>query len=542
MTASDLVGWLEQLADADLDDVLRDWRVPSEVASIEAAAQWMRSDEAVSASLARTPSVDLTALTAGELTDSLTARGMHLIEGVSGRIPQHLEAREDAAELTEDERRLAADRAVTRTMQLSGAAASIADSPVRMTARGIPLASEQRARSAELTLDVPGWESLLDALRVAGFVDRTGKLIAVTPSGLRWLADAPEARWEALRERLLARLTLAERRLIETGAPGHLAETLPLADADTLARSARVRDDAEQLGLLQGGAPTGLQPADVGTRIPAPVHYVYLQPDLTIVAPGPLPRELEARISTMARPESRGIASSWRLTATSVQRALAAGETADGLLTVLGELSLTGVPQPVDYLVRDTERRFGDLLVQEHGGAARITTDAETQRRLLVDRSLVDIGVRVPLGAAVGDGVLLTDLPAADAVERLIEARYPALLADAAGKPVVPERVVADSPERTGLSNLTARLRGIGIDVASVEDSWLAERLTAAARAKTPVRVTVVSGTQTHRATIVPLSVANGRLRGRDVDHDLERTLPLRAITEIAGLPSSSSS
>lgn len=52
------------------------------------------------------------------------------------------------------------------------------------------------------------------------------------------------------------------------------------------------------------------------------------------------------------------------------------------------------------------------------------------------------------------------------------------------------------------------------------------------------MRVTVVSGSTAHVATVVPLSVANGRLRGRDVEHDIERTLPLRAISEVAGLPS----
>ena len=35
---------------------------------------------------------------------------------------------------------------------------------------------------------------------------------------------------------------------------------------------------------------------------------------------------------------------------------------------------------------------------------------------------------------------------------------------------------------------------------------------------------------------LVPLAVANGRLRARDAGRDVERTLPLSAITKVAGL------
>ena len=537
MTPSSLGDWLDQLPDTELDDVLRDWRVPGEIATLEAAATWMQGPDATSAALAGTPAADLAALAQGKSTAALSARGLDRLPGI--RVRQLPDA--DTVEpLDDDERIAAADRAVGRTVSLSGAVASIADAPLKMTARGIPLAAEQRARSAELSLEPPQWEALIAAARAAGLLARTSRALAVTEHGVRWLRSEAADRWLRLSELLVEGLTLSQRRLLELGAPLGTAAALPLADDAALREASRILEAAELLGLLQRGLPTGLTRDEVDARIPDPVDYVYLQPDLTIVAPGPLTHDVEQQLATMAKPESRGVASSWRLTPASVQRALALGESGDELLAALSTLSRTGVPQPVEYLVRDTERRFGSLIVQDHGGpdAARLTTDAETQRRLLVDRSLIDLGLRTPLASTGSDGVLVVDRPAADVVDRLIEARYPALLADAEGRPVVPARKIADAPEPQRISNLTARLRGVGVDISAMHLDWLTEQLTIAAKQKTPVRVTVVSGSTAHVATVVPLSVANGRLRGRDVEHDIERTLPLRAISEVAGLPS----
>ena len=59
------------------------------------------------------------------------------------------------------------------------------------------------------------------------------------------------------------------------------------------------------------------------------VDRVYLQHDLTIVSPGPLEPPLDARLRAIADVEGRDLASTYRVSAASVNRALAAGETAD---------------------------------------------------------------------------------------------------------------------------------------------------------------------------------------------------------------------
>lgn len=539
MAESELIGRLEQLSDAEFDDLLRDWRVPHDAASIGAVAMWMRTPEAIDSALARTQASDLAALADGRSTPELSARGIVPSDTIAARIRELPQPRESGgARLSDDERRSAADRAVASTVTMSGLVASASENPVALTSRGITLAREQRARSSELSVSAEGWEMLAEAAKSDGLVAVEPRRLCVTEFGLEWLALAPADRWLELRRLFLARRTLSERHLLASVTTSDLADALPLADDALLAHVRDVFDIAEHLGLLQRGISTGLDRGDVAARIPDPIDYVYLQPDLTVVAPGPLRHSIEERLASMAAAESRGIASSWRLTPASVQRALALGTSADALLAELAELSLTGVPQPVEYLVRDTERRFGTLLVQEQGGpdSSRITSDPDTHKRLLVDRSLVDLRLRVPLGSGMQHAILVADFPAEEVLARLSQARYPALLANAAGEPIVPERIVAASPRLPEVSSLTSRLRGHGIDTRAVHAEWLEGQLNAAAKLKTPLRVTVESGAQIHHTTIVPLSIRNGRLRGRDIERDLERTLPLRAITEIAGL------
>ena len=110
--------------------------------------------------------------------------------------------------------------------------------------------------------------------------------------------------------------------------------------------------------LLRGGDPAGL--ADL---LPAPVDHVLIQADLTAVAPGPLESSLARHLQLLADVESRGGATVYRFTASSVRRALDVGWTAVELHDFLSSVSRTPVPQPLTYLVDDTVRTFGTVRV-----------------------------------------------------------------------------------------------------------------------------------------------------------------------------------
>jgi hypothetical protein len=97
--------------------------------------------------------------------------------------------------------------------------------------------------------------------------------------------------------------------------------------------------------------------------LPAPVDHVLLQADLTAVAPGPLEQELARQLATVADIESRGGATVYRFTESSVRRAFDSGWSAAEVHAFVASSSRTPVPQALTYLVDDVSRRFGTIRV-----------------------------------------------------------------------------------------------------------------------------------------------------------------------------------
>src|SRR4029453_4575219 len=119
--------------------------------------------------------------------------------------------------------------------------------------------------------------------------------------------------------------------------------------------------EAELLGLMGSGALTQLGAAIaednpdealsiLGEHLPAAPRPVLPQADLTAVAPGYLAPDLSAKLHLMADAEGQGPATIYRFSATSIRRALDAGNDAEGLLAFLRRHSATAVPQPLEYL------------------------------------------------------------------------------------------------------------------------------------------------------------------------------------------------
>ncbi|WP_263120069.1 helicase-associated domain-containing protein [Cellulomonas sp. RIT-PI-Y] len=136
-----------------------------------------------------------------------------------------------------------------------------------------------------------------------------------------------------------------------------------------------VLDEAGVLGLLGAGALAGTGravardadlPAALAADLPPAVDDLLLQGDLTGIVPGRPSAELDRLIAASAVVESRGGAVTIRFTPESVRVALDAGTTADDLLAELARHTRGGVPQPLEYLVRDAARRHGLL----RGGSA----------------------------------------------------------------------------------------------------------------------------------------------------------------------------
>ncbi|WP_345713182.1 helicase-associated domain-containing protein, partial [Kineococcus glutinatus] len=153
--------------------------------------------------------------------------------------------------------------------------------------------------------------------------------------------------------------------------------------------------------------------AALSAALPAPVHEVLLQADLTAVAPGPLAGDLARRLAQLAKVESRGGATVYRFDPVSVRRGLDVGWTAEEVLRFLGQVSATGVPQPLEYLVRDVARRYGRVRVGSAASFLR-AEDPSALEELLVDRRCAPLGLRrlapTVLAAAAEPGRVLAVL------------------------------------------------------------------------------------------------------------------------------------
>lgn len=458
--------------------------------------------------------------------------------------------------------RLGAEAAYATVATTAELIASLGVQPARELAKG-GLSLPDSKRLAEATgVELDRLPRLFRRAVEAGLVARDGAYWLESDTGGSWILRSPAERWRLLAECWLDRIPATLRELVARRSDTLSASSFrddvrwlyPAGGKWLDEGLERLADEAEALGLAVGGEPAeiarlvvagdlGTAAANLAKRFPPQVDRVYLQHDLTIVAPGPLEPAIDARLRGFADLEARDLASTYRVSAASVNRALAAGESAESIRSFLDAISLTGVPQPLDYLVHESARRFGSVRVAAAGEAdapakAVVRSDqAQVIGTLEVDQSLSAIGLR-----RVDEHRLLSRFAPELVFWALSDARYPVAAEDAEGRIVRLQRhrLAATPPpvERADpVDELLARVFEPA-DGPATEQAWLARQLEAAARAKETLTVTVhMPGGQTADYLLAPASVANGRLRARDRKADIERTLPLSAIASVAPAP-----
>jgi hypothetical protein len=459
--------------------------------------------------------------------------------------------------------RLGAEAAYATVATTAELIASLGVQPARELAKG-GLSLPDSKRLAEATgIELDRLPRLFRRAVEAGLVARDGAYWLESDTGGSWILQSPAERWRLLAECWLDRIPPTLRELVARRSDTLSASSFrddvrwlyPAGGRWLDEGLERLADEAEALGLVVGGEPAdaarlvvagdlATAAANLAQRFPPQVDKVYLQHDLTVVAPGPLEPAIDARLRGFADLEARDLASTYRLSAASVNRALAAGESAESIRSFLESISLTGLPQPLDYLIHESARRFGSVRVAAAGEAdapakAVIRSDdAEMVGTLEVDQSLSAIGLR-----RADEHRLLSRFAPDLVFWALSDARYPVAAEDAEGRIVRLRRHrLAATPapvERPDpVDELLTRVLEPG-DGPATEQAWLARQLEAAARAKETLTVTVhMPGGQTADYLLAPASVANGRLRARDRKADIERTLPLSAIAAVGPAPS----
>lgn len=293
-----------------------------------------------------------------------------------------------------------------------------------------PLASGGLARrDAAALFQLVGSEAVgalvVNLAAQAGLLASTGAQWLPTGEFDRWAADDDWSRWQSLRAAwplvgawpgggaLLAPATVGGwslglrgevLRQIRHASPGtevtveRLVEriefTHPTWRAETLPDlCALAIDELTSLGVLALGRRTALLDATTDPGFPTHVDRFVVQGDLTAISTAPLTREVGSVLGLLAARESAGGAGVHRFTAASIRAGLDAGWTAESIREWIERHSLTGVPQPLAYLVDDVARRHGALQVSAVSSVVTID-DPALAEALLNDARARALGLR----------------------------------------------------------------------------------------------------------------------------------------------------
>lgn len=455
--------------------------------------------------------------------------------------------------------RLAAERAFSATTAITELLVQIEKEPARELAKGgVALPDTKRLANA-MAVDLPSVATFIEVADRAGLTARETGFVMITDEGAAWLLTSSRDRWGSLVAAWTESLPADIRTLLGTrthalwgsGLRGYIDWLYPAGGEWMDNRVTAYTRDAELLGITANQAPStpgGLllqgrhadAVAAMAGLLPAEVEQVYLQHDLSVVAPGPLTPQIDARLRGVADVESRALASSYRISTSSVNRAMASGDTAESILEFLRSISLTGIPQPLAYLVTEAAGRYGLVRVvpvTDPRDAAETlirSSDDGLLRTIMVDQGLSSLGLD-----RVAPDTLASRYSLDVVFWSLSDARYPVAAENERGEIVELRRqrtargapVDSTDPQRS----LIERLR-LHRSAADEDDgqAWLSRQLDVAIKARSALSVSV----SMPNGTIVeyqlePTSIAGGRLRGRDRKSAIERTLPLGRITAI---------
>ncbi|GAA3889500.1 helicase-associated domain-containing protein [Leifsonia kafniensis] len=457
---------------------------------------------------------------------------------------------------------LAAERAFTAVSSLAELVSEISREPVHELSRGGLGLPDTKRLAVAAAVEVEAVPTLVALAARAELIAKEQGYWRQTELGEAWLMGSTPHRWSTLAASWRASLPTDVLDILPAQAgvfwDGELRDFLgwlyPAGGAWLDDRVTAVQAEAEFIGITAHHTTSSAGAAVLGgafddaiaimeASLPAEVGTVYLQHDLSIVSPGPLAPSIDARLRALADVESRELASSYRITAASVNRALAAGETAESLLEFLRSISLTGIPQPLDYLIRESAARYGRVRVlpasADDAPAQSVVRSADPALlgTIEVDQTLTPLGLH-----RLGPDRLGSRF-AVDAVFwALSDSRYPVAAENESGEIVHVRRVPLAQKTPVAASDpavdLVERLRTSDGGEGKAAGAWLARQLDAAIRMKQTVTVSIaMPGGVVVDYLLEPASVGGGRFRARDRRADIERTLPISSIVSISPAP-----
>jgi hypothetical protein len=378
-----------------------------------------------------------------------------------------------------------------------------------------------------------------------------GALVTLTPGAV-----------PAGREQVLARLAwLAPRRAVSQRA----ATEAVLAEADLIALTSAGGLTGYGRAILID-APATARDA-LAAALPEPVDHFVVQPDLTIVVPGPPTADVGRELALIADLESTGGASVYRVSDQSVRRALDAGSSAGTLIATLTRRSTTALPQALTYLIEDVARRHGVLRAGVATAYLRCD-DSALLARVVSERAVrtLDlhlIATTVAISSAPVNRVLdvLREAGFAPAAEG-VDGSVVSLVGEAPRAPSRSTRLARIRPDTdlaAHASELVRRMRAgdaavtpargfsgertvhswtPGLGIPGVTSAAMLGTIRDAVRAGERIDVGYADGSGgATRHTILPISMAGGSVRGHESTSRQLLTLALHRITDVTVLP-----
>ena len=184
--------------------------------------------------------------------------------------------------------------------------------------------------------------------------------------------------------------------------------------------------EAEWLGITGQGALSkfgtqflsGDDLSSINEDLPKTVDHILIQSDNTAIAPGPLEHDISQALAMMAEIESRGGATVYRFTESTIRRALDHGKTGDEIKTFLIKTSKTPMPQPLEYLIADVAKKHGKLRVGNTSSFIRCE-DTALISQIMNDKKLEILALR-----RIAPEVVICDMDATDAMRVLRDCGY----------------------------------------------------------------------------------------------------------------------
>ena len=380
----------------------------------------------------------------------------------------------------------------------------------------------------------------------------------LTTAASEYLAGTVLSRWTSLAEHWVESLGVVGAKELtsvlhfypELDLLACLKSVFPLADSQLGEDLTLLAEQAQGIGFSVGGRPSLLleycltKRLDLASELlqqnlPQTQHSLIVQADLSLIAPGPLDTATELVLRKFAQIEQVAVASSFRMSALSLSHGLECGLTLDEIRQMLLELNGKALPQPVEYLLREAETRFGRLTVASGpGGAEKAvvrSSDAILLTQVLNDSRLRAFAFKADTAASIA-----TRLDPEVVYYGLRDHGYLAVRVDKDGLVLSPLNTLSygqgiSDTDGGPLQKLIQSLRDADVRVGEQpDDQDLTRQIQLAVKSKSALKIVAEdrSGKEIE-FLILPTALANGRLRGMDKKSDVERTIPLKSVKRV---------